>query len=115
MRTAKSVERRAARGYPGRTSNPKGRPLTRPPRSADETTYPGRVSAKLRALREQRGWSVEQLQAALALHDAAIEIHTLYAYERGKARGGVDLPLRYIPAVAKAFGFKTANGWLPAE
>jgi ribosome-binding protein aMBF1 (putative translation factor) len=80
----------------------------RQPREPDLKTYAGRVANKLRTMREDRGWSVEQTAEYLK-----IPASTLYAYERGKAGGGNDMPLNMIATVAEVFGFKTASGWLP--
>lgn len=81
-----------------------------------ESNYADRVAARLAALRRQRAWTMEQLQAALAQTlGRPLPKSTLYAYERGKNGGGVDLPLPLIPMIAAVFGYKTAAGWLPEE
>jgi len=85
----------------------------RPQREPDQTTYAGRVAARLRQLREKRGWSIGNVQDLLAERGHVIPSSNLYAYERGKAGGGVDLPVNLYPAIAHLYGFKTANGWLP--
>jgi hypothetical protein len=58
---------------------------------------------------------MEELQDRLDRHGFSVPTPTLYAYERGKDAGGVDLPLELIPIVAAAYGYRTAHGWLPDE
>ena len=86
-----------------------------PRAAADRSTYAARVAAALGRLRQNRGWSIEDLQASLAQNGHQAGSSTLYAYERGKAGGGVDLPLSAVPAIAAAYGYRTAHGWLPDE
>lgn len=85
--------------------------------SAAETgqnlAYGGRVSDRLRELRIRCGWSVEQLRVALAAHGHSVPASTIYAYERGRRRGGIDLPWSLVPAVASVYGYKQPRGWLP--
>jgi hypothetical protein len=42
-----------------------------------------------------------------------VPLATLYAYERGKDAGGVDLPLELIPLFSKIYGFPRSGAWLP--
>ena len=85
----------------------------RPKNEPDLTTYAGRVAARLRYLRERRNWTIADVQEMLADEGHQVPVSTLYAYERGKSGGGVDLPYHLIPVFAGLFGFKTAAGWLP--
>jgi len=80
-------------------------------KAADTSTYAGRVSDSLRKLRTARKWSVKELQAKLARQGVEVPASSLYAYERGE----ISVPFELIPAVAGAFGYKTAAGWLPDE
>ena len=71
--------------------------------------YTDKIAARLRELREKRGWSI--VVACERLDGAGFPItpSSLYKYESGE-RG---MPLDLIPAVARACGFGTARGWLP--
>ena len=89
--------------------------MPRPQRTPDLALYPGRVAARLRQLRAPRDWSVEQLAAALRMAGHEVPPSTLYAYERGRSGGGVDLPWGLVPAIACVYGYRTASGWLPDE
>ena len=83
---------------------------------ADEDTYEGRVCARLKELRVSRGWTMEELRERLAAIGVNVPASTLYSYERGSARsGGVDIPVRLFPAIARVYGYTTAGGWLPAK
>lgn len=84
--------------------------------NADDSTYEGRVCARLKELRVSRGWTMEELRERLAAIGVDIPASTLYSYERGSARsGGVDIPIRLLPAIAKVYHYTTAGGWLPAK
>ena len=82
----------------------------------NEDTYEGRVCARLKELRVSKGWTMEELRERLAAIGVDIPSSTLYSYERGSARsGGVDIPIRLLPAIARVYGYTTAGGWLPAK
>jgi transcriptional regulator with XRE-family HTH domain len=87
--------------------------MGRPPGILEAATYAARVSARLRELRTARGLSVQELSGRLARLGRRVPLATLYAYERGKDAGGVDLPLELIPLIAEAYGFSSAADWLP--
>ena len=88
----------------------------RPRKDRDIKTYSARVSLALEQARVKRSWTVEDLQTAIkAAGGPEVPISTLYAYELGKANKGVDVPMNLFPAIAKAFGYKSAAGWLPTE
>lgn len=87
--------------------------MGRPPAILDAATYAARVSARLRQLRTEHGLSMSDLADRLADLGRRIPLATLYAYERGKDAGGVDLPLELIPLVAEAYGFSHPGDWLP--
>lgn len=89
--------------------------MGRPPAILDATTYAARVSARLRQLRMKHGLSMPELAARLADLGRRVPLATLYAYERGKDAGGVDLPLELIPLIAKAYHFLHSSDWLPEE
>ena len=83
-------------------------------RDPDTSTYGGRVAARLRQLRLARGWSVAEICDRLGgLAGEPVKADTYRTYEKGTRAGGADLPVRLIPAVARAFGYATAHGWLP--
>ena len=88
----------------------------RPRKDRDLSTYSARVSHALEQARKKRHWSVEDLQKAIkSAGGPEVPESTLYAYELGKANKGVDVPLNLLPAISKAFGYKSAAGWLPVE
>jgi hypothetical protein len=89
--------------------------MPRPKDVLDTSTYSARVAQTLAELRERHCGSVEELQRHLAEHGHEVSKATLYAYERGRANGGSDVPLDLLPALAAAFNFKTATGWLPSQ
>lgn len=72
------------------------------------------VAARLRELRQGRGWSMRELQARLETAGRRVPVATLYAYERGRSAGGVDLPLELIPLVAAVFDCPGPGDWLPS-
>jgi transcriptional regulator with XRE-family HTH domain len=78
--------------------------MPRPRREADLSTYQGRVAARLTELMEKRGWSTQQVADMLG-----IEAQTYRTYLRGDRAIPIDL----FPAIAQAFGYTTAHGWLP--
>jgi hypothetical protein len=83
-------------------------------RQPNPKTYSGRLAARLRELRDSKGWSIEDLQARLTRYGATVPTSTIYSYEVGKEAGGADLPWHLVPIVAKVYGYQTANGWLPS-
>lgn len=89
--------------------------MPRPAITIDRRTYAARIAARLRELRAEAGLSVEQFQAKLKRLGRDVPLATLYAYERGKDAGGVDLPHALIPLVAKIYGFAHAGQWLPEK
>lgn len=95
----------------------KARGMARPQREPDTRRYSGRVAARLRELRETRGWSIsrvcDQLKTLGYVHtrqNRRIPDSTMYAYERGVN----DVPLAMIPWVARLYGYGTAAGWMPS-
>jgi ribosome-binding protein aMBF1 (putative translation factor) len=109
--------RRAKRQATLQDSKKKDSAVTpRPRKDRDLKTYSARVSHALESARVKRGWTVEDLQTAIkAAGGPEVPISTLYAYELGKANKGVDVPMNLFPAIARAFGYKSAAGWLPTE
>ncbi|NLF09598.1 MAG: helix-turn-helix transcriptional regulator [Pirellulaceae bacterium] len=87
--------------------------MGRPPTILYATTYAARVSARLRQLRAEHGFSMPALADHLSVLGRRVSLATLYAYERGKDAGGVDLPLELIPLIAEAYGFSHPGDWLP--
>lgn len=82
-----------------------------PEKKPDTTTYSGRIGARIRKLRKDRDWSVEQLRDALAAKHVTIAISTIYGIENGSREIDVD----HMPGFAAAFGFKTVGEFLPAK
>jgi hypothetical protein len=87
--------------------------MPRPLGSTIATTYGARVAGRLRELRLQREWSVDHVRARLAKLGARVSVQTVYAYERGKAGGGVDLPLELVPIIARLYECEHPGDWLP--
>lgn len=95
---------------------PKGSAVAARPRKDFKTDdYPSRVAANLREMRLAKDWSVKDLSERLSAIGAEVPIPSLYAYERGKLNGGVDLPWELVPAIGKVFGSKPLAGWLPPK
>lgn len=90
-----------------------GKRATRRMNKFDQSTYGGRVAARIRELRIARGWSIPEMLGHLEQEGISIPVPTLYSYERGKIDKGADLPMNLVPVFAALFGFQTAHGWLP--
>lgn len=75
--------------------------------------YSGRVAARLRALREERGWTVADLAERLNRQlpkDKRVANSTLHSWDNGSRTADPD----YYPAFAKVFGL-SIRGLLPSE
>lgn len=74
--------------------------MGRPPKPPDSDTYLGRVSLRLKALREATG--MEPAQAAKAITKAGYEVteSTVYRWEQGKTHPHLEA----IPAISIAYG-----------
>lgn len=70
----------------------------------DLSTYSGRLAARVRELREAKGWSIKRLA-----DKAGIPVPTLYGYENG----GRDIPPDAYPRLAKALGCKRVADFFP--
>lgn len=79
-------------------------------REPDLTSYSGRVAARLRSLREERGWSVEELLSRLKQQKVRISLAAIYHYENGRR----SIPPNLYPALAAIFG-KSVRTFLPPE
>jgi transcriptional regulator with XRE-family HTH domain len=73
------------------------------PKSPDLSTYSGRFAARLRALREKSGLSVEQVVARIEVANksdrSSPKVQSYYGWEQGKSTPHMDL----FPAIAKVF------------
>lgn len=76
----------------------------------DLSTYSGRVAARLRALREGKRLSPEDMVDRLGERGIRLTITSYYRYESGTH----SLPLDYLPDVAHVFGM-TVRAFLPPE
>ena len=79
-----------------------------------------RNCAKLRELRDDRGWSIDDFRNKLAEYGVTkggelIPATTAYSYEQGKQNNGANLPVDLYPVIAAIYGYKTPFGWLPSE
>lgn len=84
-----------------------------PKRKIDTTKYSGRIAARLRKLREERGWLVNDLAAAinrLLPADQRVAVSTVHHWDNGGRRLDPDL----YPIVARAFGLTVAE-FLPLK
>lgn len=80
-----------------------------PKKKPNTSTYAGRIGARIRELREEREWSVEQLRDALARRHVGLAISTIYGIENGSREIDID----HMPGFAAVFGFKTVGEFLP--
>lgn len=82
----------------------------RPPKEPDLTTYAGRLGARLRALRTERGMTVADVREALAGRSVAVTEDTVRAWERGSRSPSLE----NIQPLAATYGV-SADDVLPAE
>ncbi|MFH5806433.1 helix-turn-helix domain-containing protein [Alienimonas sp. DA493] len=84
--------------------------MGRPPKEPDLTTYAGRLGARLRGLREKRGWTVEEFRERL--HEAGLSVRggTVRSWERGDRTP----PAETFPHLAATFGVAPGD-LLPPE
>lgn len=80
-------------------------------REPDVTRYSGRVAARLRALRNAKRMSVDELRLALERHGVTLANSALYAYENGNRQINPD----HYPALAKVLGVKSVREFLPGK
>lgn len=78
----------------------KVRPVGRKRVETNDKTYAGRLAARVRELRDERGWNMERLSAA-----TGIPADTLYGYENGRR----EIPLDALPLLSRAFGLTPAE------
>lgn len=69
----------------------------------DLSTYPGRCGARLRALRERKGLTAEEIASALGVSYRAI-----YRWEGGES----DPPFELLPQIAAILGLKSPRNVL---
>lgn len=82
-----------------------------PKRKIDTKRYSGRVAARVRALREERGWLVQDL--AKAVNDLLIKpvaVSTVHGWDNGSSKIDPDL----YPTLARVFGLKLSE-FLPLK
>lgn len=82
-----------------------------PKKSADLSTYAGRFAARLRALREKAGKSVETVVAELRDAGHPTAARTYYNWELAQTTP----PLNVFPALAAALQLKSSRQLLPDE
>ncbi|MCI0537694.1 MAG: helix-turn-helix domain-containing protein [Verrucomicrobiales bacterium] len=84
--------------------------MARPIRGPDESTYLGRLAARLKALRLKCGYDHKQAAAAITKAGWSVSVPTIYKWEQGRA-----FP-HYIalPYIAKAYGVEP-RAILPKE
>jgi len=75
-------------------------PAKKPPR---RTTYSLRVAARVRELREERGWLVNELAARInrgRAKDDRLAVSTIHSWDNGSRKIDPD----FYPTLARAFG-----------
>lgn len=89
-------------GSATKSRSKRGHAVGRRRTSPDTSTYTGRLAARLRKLREQRGKSVDEMHTSLTSRRIGLDISrkTYYAWEAGSH----DIPTHALPALAKALG-----------
>jgi transcriptional regulator with XRE-family HTH domain len=94
------------------TRSPKG--LRVPAKKdVDESTYSGRIAARLRKLRTDKGWTVKDLRERLNRTLPAsmrLKPSTLHGWDAGDRKVDPD----YYPALAAVFGL-SVRAFLPTE
>lgn len=84
-----------------------------PKRKIDTTRYSGRIAARLRSLREERGWLVGKLAEEinrLLPADSRVAVSTVHHWDNGGRKLDPDL----YPILAKVFGMTVAE-FLPKK
>lgn len=79
----------------------------------DERTYSGRVAARLRELREAKGWTVAEVQERINAglrKDKRVAQSTVHGWDNGSRKIDPD----YYPLLAQVFRL-TVRAFLPAE
>lgn len=74
----------------------------------DLSTYAGRAGARLRELREAKGWTVEQLAQKVNAEGFPVSEPGIYHWENG----GSAIALEAVPVLARVFG-KSIAKFLP--
>lgn len=64
----------------------------------DQSTYAGRMAARIRLLRTERGMTVDQFAKAVTRKGYKVGTSTMYAWENGNLQPNIDA----MPAMAKA-------------
>jgi transcriptional regulator with XRE-family HTH domain len=79
----------------------------------DTSSYSGRMAARLRQLREAKGWTVAELQERINTRvpkARRIAQQTVHSWDSGRRIINTD----YLPALADCFGL-SIGGFLPKE
>ena len=74
--------------------------MGRPPKPVDESTYAGRLAARLRALREDSGLTVAQAREALERAGVSVTEETVRSWERAASAP----PVLTVPVLAAIYG-----------
>ena len=82
------------------------KPVMRPRKEVDISTYEGRFAVRLKTLREKAGYSVESFAEELGM-----KLSTVYAWEQG-----VNSPnIATLPKIAEVLKIETIRNLLPAK
>lgn len=82
-----------------------------PKKNSDLSTYAGRFAARLRALREKTGKTVEQVVADMAAEGYTVARRSFYNWEQATN----SPPIESFPAIARALELKTIRSLLPEK
>lgn len=85
--------------------------MARAEKEPDQSTYSGRIAARVRSLRKRQKMSREELWVKLDAAGCRISVASLYAIENGNVRLNPD----FYPAFSKALGCKTVREFLPTN
>lgn len=84
--------------------------MPRKPAKPKLDTYSGRLGARIRALRNEKGWSVERFWQQLDRAGIKASVATINSWEAGRTAMHLD----DVPKVAKVFGIAVLD-FLPPK
>lgn len=85
--------------------------MARQQKDPDMETYSGRVSAKIRSMREKAGLTVEDVVKKMQKNGYSVSVPTFYKWESGERKFNLDA----IPAFAKSLKIKNLQEVFPPK